>query len=45
MSFGRRTTKKSHPVFRFLDSELGAMSIVVVIVRVARILIPRAAAH
>jgi hypothetical protein len=44
MSFGRRTDEKSHPVFRYLDSELGA-SIVVVVVLVALILIPRAAAH
>ncbi len=45
MSFGRRTNAKSHPVFRFLDSELGVMSLVVVVVLVALILIPRAAAH
>jgi len=45
MTFGRLTDENSHPVARFLDSELGVMLLVFVVAQVVLILVPRAAAH
>jgi hypothetical protein len=45
MSFGKITNEKSHPIFRFVDSELGVICIVVVFLLVTLMFSSRAAAQ